>query len=141
VNRRTASAAPAVSEHSTDVIRVLIVTDQISVVEALRYGFPDDVQLSFVVDAREALRSLPEFVPSIVVVDLQTGSAGGYGLARDMAADSSWARVPVIMLLERDQDAWLARQAGARATLTKPVTAGRLTEEIRALATGAASPS
>jgi DNA-binding response OmpR family regulator len=129
------------SEYSTDVIRVLVVTDQESVVDALRYGFPDDVQVSFVVDAREALRSLPEIEPSVVIVDLQTGSAGGYGLARDMAAATRWARVPVIMLLERDQDVWLARQAGARATLTKPVIADRVIEAIRALVTGAASPS
>ena len=129
------------SEQPTDIIRALVVTDQEPVRAALRYGFPDDIAVSFVLDSREALRSLAEIAPSVVVVDLQTGSAGGYGLARDMSADVRWARVPVIMLLERDQDAWLARQAGARITITKPVAAGRVTEGIRAVVDASAAPS
>jgi DNA-binding response OmpR family regulator len=129
------------SEQSSATMRVLVVTDQKSVRSALRYGFPDDIEVSFVLDSREALRSLPELAPSVVVVDLQTGSAGGYGLARDMSADVRWATVPVIMLLERDQDAWLAHQAGARVTFTKPVVAGRIIEAIRAHSEGAASSS
>jgi chemosensory pili system protein ChpA (sensor histidine kinase/response regulator) len=129
------------SEQSPATVRVLVVTDQQAVRSALRYGFPDDIEVSFVLDSREALRSLPEIAPSVAVVDLQTGSAGGYGLARDMSADVRWASVPIIMLLERDQDAWLARQAGARVTLTKPVAAGRVIEAIRAHTEAAASPS
>ena len=129
------------SEQSSETIRVLVVTDQESVRAALRYGFPDDVDVFFAVDSRAAMRSLPEVAPSVVVVDLQTGSAGGYGLARDMFADARWAEVPVIMLLERDQDAWLARQAGARITITKPVAASRIIEDIRTLVEGASSPS
>jgi len=129
------------SEQPSDTIRALVVTDQEPVRAALRYGFPDDIEVSFVLDSREALRSLPEIAPSVVVVDLQTGSAGGYGLARDMSADVRWARVPVIMLLERDQDAWLARQAGARIAITKPVAAGRIIEGIRAVVDAAPSSS
>jgi DNA-binding response OmpR family regulator len=129
------------SEESTATIRVLVVTDQESVRAVLRYGFPDDIEVSFVLDSREALRSLPEIAPSVVVVDLQTGSAGGYGLARDMSADVRWADVPVIMLLERDQDGWLARQAGARIAITKPVAAGRVIEGIRAVVAARPAPS
>jgi len=129
------------SEQPSDTIRALVVTDQEPVRAALRYGFPDDIEVSFVLDSREALRSLPEIAPSVVVVDLQTGSAGGYGLARDMSADVRWARVPVIMLLERDQDTWLARQAGARIAITKPVAAGRIIEGIRAVVDAAPSSS
>jgi DNA-binding response OmpR family regulator len=129
------------SEQSAPAVRVLVVTDQESVRGALRYGLPDDIDVSFAVDSREALRSLPQIAPSVVVVDLQTGSAGGYGLARDMAADVHWARVPIVMLLERDQDVWLARQAGAQITVTKPVTAGVIIEALRSLTEGAPSAS
>jgi DNA-binding response OmpR family regulator len=129
------------SEQSTDPIRALVVSDQEPVRAALRYGFPDDIEVSFVRDSREALRSLPEIAPSVVVVDLQTGSAGGYGLTRDMSANARWARVPVIMLLEREQDAWLARQAGARIAITKPAAAGRIIEGIRAVMNAAPSSS
>jgi len=129
------------TEEPAGAIRVLVVTDQEAVRDELRFGFPDDIEISFAVDSRAALRLLPQLWPSVVVVDLQTGSAGGYGLARDMAADARWAGVPVIMLLERDQDGWLARQAGARATITKPVVAGRINEDIRALVGGATASS
>lgn len=127
------------SEQRSGAIRVLVVTDQESVRDALRYGFPDDVSVSFVMDAREALRAMPEVAPSVVVVDLQTGSAGGYGLTRDMSEDPRWTRTPVIMLLERDQDVWLARQAGAAVALTKPIVASTLIDEIRTLVDAAAS--
>ncbi|HZA41952.1 MAG TPA: response regulator [Actinomycetota bacterium] len=129
------------SEQSAPAVRVLVVTDQESVRGALRYGFPDDIEVTFAVDSREAVRSLPQIAPSVVVVDLQTGSAGGYGLARDMAADVRWARVPIIMLLDREQDIWLARQAGARITVTKPVAAGVITEAVRSLTESAPSTS
>jgi DNA-binding response OmpR family regulator len=129
------------TEQLSESIRVLVVTDQDTVRDALRYGFPDDVEVAFVVDSREALRFLPQMAPSVVVVDLQTGSAGGYGLARDMSEDPRWAVVPIVMLLERDQDMWLARQAGARIAITKPVSAGRLINDIRALVDGAATSS
>ena len=129
------------TEEPPGAIRVLVVTDQEAVRDELRFGFPDDIEISFAVDSRAALRLLPQLRPSVVVVDLQTGSAGGYGLARDMAADARWAGVPVIMLLEREQDGWLARQAGARAAITKPVVAGRVNEDIRALVGGATASS
>jgi DNA-binding response OmpR family regulator len=129
------------TEQLSESIRVLVVTDQDTVRNALRYGFPDDFEVAFVIDSREALRSLPEIAPSVVVVDLQTGSAGGYGLARDMSEDARWAHVPIVMLLEREQDMWLAHQAGARVAVTKPVAAGRLINDIRALVDGAATSS
>ena len=45
--------------------------------------------------------------------------------------------VPTLMLLERVQDAWLAREAGATAYLTKPVDAGELVTETLALLSAA----
>jgi DNA-binding response OmpR family regulator len=123
-----------------DEIRVLVVTDQDVVRDDMRYGFADDVEVFFAADAREAWRSLPDGAPSVVVVDLQTGSAGGYGLARDMRETSTWRDVPIIMLMERDQDAWLARKAGARIARTKPVSAARIEADIRSLVGNASAP-
>lgn len=79
------------------------------------------------------MTAMSERTPSAVVVDLQTGSAGGYGLARDMGLNDRLAQVPVVMLLERDQDAWLARQAGARFVRLKPVEATSLFKDLREL--------
>lgn len=110
----------------TDERTVLVVTDDPEVVAEARAGFPDDVSVRFARDAREAGRAMESHPPTAVVVDLQTGSAGGYSLARDMQLDDRLRSVPVIILLERPQDAWLAHQAGADAYLVKPLVSADL---------------
>jgi DNA-binding response OmpR family regulator len=113
--------------------KILVVSDDPRVTDAARYAFPSDVEVELARDAREALASMKESVPSAVVVDLQTGSAGGFALARDMKQDRRLETVPILMLLERDQDAWLARQAGANRLRTKPLDVSELVFETLSL--------
>jgi DNA-binding response OmpR family regulator len=47
--------------------------------------------------------------------------------------------VPIVMLLEREQDGWLARQAGAAHVLVKPVETSALVDAALALVRPAAS--
>jgi DNA-binding response OmpR family regulator len=108
------------------------VTDNQAVRDEFAYGFPIDVEVSFARDSRDAWRLLREQPPSAVVVDLQTGSAGGYNLAKEMEF-TDLADIPVLMLLEREQDAWLARQAGARNYHLKPVTALEILDDLQTL--------
>jgi DNA-binding response OmpR family regulator len=118
-------------------VNVLVVSDDPLVREEARYGFPAEVKVSFAVDARDAARMLEHEQRSIVVVDLQTGNAGGYALAKDMADSSRLAGIPLLILLQRPQDAWLAKEAGADAFCTKPLGGGRLAREVLALAQAA----
>jgi DNA-binding response OmpR family regulator len=111
-----------VAEPSGLLKSVLIVTEDPAVREELRFAFSDDTDLVLAEDARDAWERMASTVPSVAIVDLQTGSAGGFSLARDMSEDARLASVPVILLLERPQDAWLARQAGASGYLVKPLT-------------------
>ena len=99
----------------------------------MRYGFPANVEVDFAREARDAWQRLEEYVPAAVIVDLQTGSAGGFALATDMRGANRLARVPVVMLIDRYQDDWLARQAGARAVLVKPIDVGELLTTITRL--------
>lgn len=61
-----------------------------------------------------------------VVVDLQVGSMGGMAVVRDVRdrcnADGK-SHLPMIMLLDRAADGFLAKRAGAAAWLVKPFTA------------------
>ena len=75
----------------------------------------------------EKMRSV---VPELVLVDIQTGSAGGFSLARDMAQSPRLRAVPILMLLEREQDAWLSRQAGAIAYRVKPIDTDDLVRSV-----------
>jgi DNA-binding response OmpR family regulator len=109
---------------------VLAVTDDRRLREELSFGFPQRVQVSSTVDARDAIRSMLDAVPSVVVVDLQTGSSGGVSLLKEMQQHPALASVPVLVLLERSQDAWLAHEFGATAHLTKPVETGELVSAL-----------
>ncbi|MFN2489811.1 MAG: response regulator [Actinomycetota bacterium] len=112
---------------------VLVVSDDPLVRDDARYGFPVGIAVSFAVDSRDAARLLEEERPSVVVVDMQTGNAGGYSLARHMAESAQLDSVPILILLERDQDRWLARKAGASAYRTKPLRPGELARQTLAL--------
>jgi CheY-like chemotaxis protein len=114
-------------------LRVLVVSDNQAVRDEFAFGFPTDVTVSFAHDSRDAWDRLREEAPSAVIVDLQTGNAGGYNLARDMAATRDLANIPVVMLLEREQDEWLARQAGAHRHHLKPVTALDVLDDLQTL--------
>lgn len=127
------AARPARARESTGLeganatsTRILVVSDDERIRTEGRWGFPAGVEVDVAADSREAWTIMQEKIPSVAVVDLQTGSAGGFGLARDMAQDEALAAVPILMLLERDQDSWLALQAGAARYRTKPVDMDRL---------------
>jgi DNA-binding response OmpR family regulator len=65
----------------------------------------------------------------VLVVDLQVGAMGGMAITRSVreATGSSEAPgLPVVLLLDRSADSFLARRAGAAAWLTKPFTSHQL---------------
>jgi CheY-like chemotaxis protein len=113
---------------------VLVVSDDPAVREQVRFGFPSGVSVRYARDAREAWRLATSSAPSVVVVDMQTGRAGGFGLTRDLAEDERLAGIPVVILLERPQDGWLAAKAGATSWHTKPLPAMALVRAALAAA-------
>ena len=61
-----------------------------------------------------------------VVIDLQVGSMGGMAIARDLHQQAAMAKresVPVVLLLDRKADSFLAKRSGVAAWVTKPFTA------------------
>lgn len=105
---------------------VLVVSDDPTLQLEARYAFPDDFDVVVVEDARAGTRELGEWTPAVVVVDLLAGSAGGFALGREMSQRSRTAAIPMLMLIDRHQDGWLARQAGADAVRTKPIDTAEL---------------
>ncbi|MBA2426577.1 MAG: response regulator transcription factor [Actinobacteria bacterium] len=129
-------SAPASPDTQIKPVRVLVVTDDDLVRHEVRWGFPTGIDVDVAGDSREAWAMMQSVVPSIAVIDIQTGSAGGFGLARDMAQTEALAAVPILMLLERDQDSWLAGQAGATRYRTKPLDTIDLVREALGLLPG-----
>ena len=113
--------------------RVLVVSGDPHIRDEVEYGFPADVEVAVADDARVAWSYMREEIPDAAIVDIHTGSAGGYGLAKDMSQDPRLSKVPVLMLLERAQDTWLARQAGAALIKAKPMSSTDLVRETLAM--------
>lgn len=87
-------------------------------------------------DPRHVLDAYRELSPDAVVIDLQVGSMGGMAIARtlrDAAFTEDLSLVPLILLLDRSADAFLAKRAGADAWLTKPFNAQQLREALGAV--------
>jgi DNA-binding response OmpR family regulator len=114
---------------------LVVVTDEARLRSDIADGLPEGFSLHVAEDAREATRLMRSITPAIVVVDIRTGNAGGVALARDMSQEARLANVPILMLLERPQDEWLARTAGARRIRTRPVSLEGLARDIRDLTT------
>lgn len=77
--------------------------------------------------------------PDLVIVDLQMGNMGGMAVCLELRLNESYLdvpRVPVLMLLDRRPDVFLARRAGAEGWLVKPLDPLRLRQAARALLAG-----
>jgi DNA-binding response OmpR family regulator len=109
---------------------IFVVSDDPAVVEEVRFALPSDIEVVTALDAREAVGVLEHVTPAAVIVDLMTGRAGGFALARDMSQTGRLAGIPIVVLIERDQDRWLAGKAGAAEILRKPVHGPDLLEAV-----------
>lgn len=85
------------------------------------------------------LAAVAEDLPDLVVVDLQMGNMGGMAVTLELRLDESFGKlgaVPVLMLLDRRPDVFLARRSGAEGWLVKPLDPIRLRRAISALLDG-----
>jgi DNA-binding response OmpR family regulator len=112
---------------------ILVMSDDLHLREEASLAFPPDVEVLLAHDFDEAWDLLESRAPQALVVDLRSGNAGGYNLLMAKSQRPELLAIPSLMLLERDQDRWLAEQAGATACLTKPVEAIDLAAETLAL--------
>ncbi len=82
-------------------------------------------QIDVVEDPRQVVEKIATTLPDAVIVDLQVGSMGGMAITRairDASQAGDVPRLPVILLLDRHADTFLARRSGASAAVVKPFT-------------------
>jgi DNA-binding response OmpR family regulator len=87
-------------------------------------------------DVRDAVA---EHEPDLVILDLQIGNMGGIAVAIDLHLEEAAGRlseVPILLLLDREADRFLARRAAAEAELVKPVEPGTLRRTVKRLVGG-----
>ena len=115
------------------MIDVLVVADGPWVLDDVRAALDDGRYLLHEhTDPRTVAEAVRDSPPGLLVVDLQIGSKGGMAVTRtvrDLATTGAiGAMPPVIMLLDRAADAFLARRAGADAWVRKPLDGFELRE-------------
>lgn len=121
------------------MIRVLIVEDQTLVCEGLEMllSVVEDIRVAGrAADGVEALRSMQEEAPDLVLLDVRMPKMNGIEVLREMKAQA--LMVPVILLTTFDDDAALLEgiRLGAKGYLLKDVALAKLTEAIRFVAAG-----
>ena len=87
----------------------------------------------------DVLPAVRERTPELAVIDLQIGNMGGMAACLDLRLESGAGRlphVPVLMLLDRRADVFLARRSQAEGWLVKPLDPLRLRRAITALLAG-----
>jgi DNA-binding response OmpR family regulator len=85
---------------------------------------------------QEVRDAVAEHAPDLVVLDLQIGNMGGIAVAIDLHLEEAAGRlpqVPILLLLDREADRFLARRAAADAELVKPVEPGTLRRTVKGL--------
>ncbi|MGH9304808.1 MAG: response regulator [Acidimicrobiales bacterium] len=119
---------------------VLVVADSPSVLADVRAALEDSGTEITEVGAGELVRdAVAALKPDLVVTDLQVSAMGGIAICLDLHLEASAGRipeVPVLILLDRRADVFLARRAAAEGFVLKPLDPRRLRRAARALLGG-----
>jgi len=117
-----------------DELTVLVASDAQWIRDQVRLAFVGPGHRVVEVTSGQAVRDLvAEEPPDLVILDLQIGNMGGIAVAIDLHLEAaSWRLdpVPIVLLLDREADRFLARRAEAQAELVKPVDAGALRRTV-----------
>ena len=129
------AAAPG---YPSAVLDVVVASDEAWVraeVAAVLSTQPD-VEVHEVTAGSSVLWAVHEYDPELVIVDLQIGNMGGMAVSIDLRLEESGGRlphVPILLLLDRQADKFLARRSTADAMLVKPIDAGTLRRTVKSL--------
>ena len=119
---------------------VLIVSDARTVLDELR-AIVDTPENEVVecYSGHEVRKQVAEDPPDLVIADCQVQNMGGIAICHDLKLEESAGRiphVPVLLLLDRRADVFLARRCAAEGFLVKPLDPMRLRRATRALLDG-----
>jgi two-component system, OmpR family, response regulator RegX3 len=115
-----------------DVVRILVVEDEESLADSVRYNLEREGYLvSVAPDGRRALERFRSDPPSLVILDLMLPEVSGLDVCRTMRSDSD---VPIIMVTAKDSEAdkVAGLELGADDYVTKPFSMRELVSRVRA---------
>jgi DNA-binding NarL/FixJ family response regulator len=131
---------PGNAGYGCTVADILIASDAPWVVEELRAAVEGLENTIRSVRTGEAVAAaVDRLTPDLVVLDLQIGNMGGMATCVHLHLEADAGRlpaVPILMLLDRRPDVFLARRSGADGFVIKPLDPMRLRRAVRALLAG-----
>jgi DNA-binding response OmpR family regulator len=84
-------------------------------------------------DGVQGLRAAWREAPDVVVAEESASRMGAFALARDLRGAAEPFLGGIVILLDRAQDAWLAKWSGADAWFTKPIDPFALADTVASL--------
>ena len=119
---------------------VLVVTDADWILDDVIAAVSGpDVTVRSVRAGVDVLPAVASKLPDLVVLDLQIGNMGGMAACLNLRLEEGSGRlghVPVLMLLDRRPDVFLAKRSEADGWLLKPLDAIRIRKAVRVLLDG-----
>ncbi len=119
---------------------VLLASDQPALRHDLRLTLEGPgIEIEEAASGPEVVERVREGGVDLVVVDLQLGAMGAMAVTLELRGEESYGAlepVPVLMLLDRRPDVFLARRSGAEGFLVKPLEPARVRAAVRALLAG-----
>lgn len=115
---------------------VLIVSDAPWTREEVSSALPVDATVQLLSSGRAVRAAIKEESPDLVILDSQIGSMGAIAVALDIQNEASGGRmeaIPLLLLLDRQADVFLARNAKIAGYLVKPLDPLRLRRAVNAL--------
>lgn len=115
---------------------VLIVEDEPGIVEMLRYNLEAaGLEAGVAMDGDEALISIAERKPDLVLLDWMLPGTSGIEVCRQLRRKRETQNLPVIMLTARGEEADRVRglESGADDYVTKPFSPSELVARVRAV--------
>ncbi|MEO7822833.1 MAG: ATP-binding protein [Gemmatimonadaceae bacterium] len=116
--------------------RILIVDDQKQNIELLKVMLmPEGFDLRTAASGEEALASVSELPPDLILLDVMMPGMNGYEVTAKLKADPETLHIPILMVTALDDRAGrlLGLSAGADDFLAKPVDRAELSVRVRNL--------
>ena len=125
---------------SLAVPMILLATDADWLYEELDATLADDsTQVHRVKSGAHVLPAIEVEEPDLVILDMQCGNMGAIATCWDLRLEEGVGRldhIPVLILLDRDDDLFLAHRSEADGWIIKPIDGFRVRKAVRALLDG-----
>jgi len=116
--------------------RVLIIEDDKDIVELVRYNLEKEgFQVTGVSDGLTGLAQVKKAPPDLLLLDLMLPGLSGLEICKDLRRDAKFARLPILMLTARgdEADRVVGLELGADDYVTKPFSPRELVARVKAL--------